>query len=141
MLQGEHKILTFDIHGDERGKLISLESIKNIPFDIRRVYYIFGTDSNLPRGFHAHRKLKQILIAVNGSLKIKVETWNEKAQYELNSPAKGLYLSGPVWREMFDFQNDCVLLVLASDFYNEEDYIRDKSVFNKMKRYTESDSN
>jgi dTDP-4-dehydrorhamnose 3,5-epimerase-like enzyme len=116
--------INFETKGDKRGSLISLEENKNIPFDIKRVYYIFGTKPKVRRGFHAHKKLQQILIVISGSCKILLDNGKSKESILLNSPSKGLLIKEMIWREMYDFSPDCVLLVLASDFYNESDYIR-----------------
>ncbi|MFP8921561.1 sugar 3,4-ketoisomerase [Francisella tularensis] len=125
------KLLDFKVLGDERGNLISLEQNRNIPFNIKRVYYIYGTKENVRRGFHAHRNLQQVLICVSGSCKILVDNGSEKEVISLKSPDEGLLISGLVWREMFDFSADCVLVVLANEFYNEKDYIRDYKTFLK----------
>ena len=125
------KLLNFNILGDGRGSLISLEQNKNIPFDIKRVYYIFGTTDNVSRGFHAHRDLEQVLICVSGSCKVLIDDGITKEDILLNSPNKGLLISGLVWREMFDFSDDCVLMVLASELYDESDYIRNYDDFLK----------
>ncbi len=123
-------MLEFDIKGDERGYLIAIESLKNIPFIIKRVYYIFGTKPNVRRGFHAHKNLKQMLIAVAGSCKILLDDGkNNKQELLLNSPNQALLIEDMIWHEMFDFSSDCVLLVLASDYYNESDYIRNYQDF------------
>ncbi len=116
--------------GDERGSLIALESNINIPFDIKRVYYIFDTKNGVRRGFHAHKNLQQVLIAVAGSCKILLDDGkSNKQELLLNSPNQGLLIDSLLWREMFDFSTDCVLLVLASDYYNEDDYIRNYNDF------------
>ncbi|MCZ8531809.1 sugar 3,4-ketoisomerase [Psychrobacillus psychrodurans] len=126
----EEKQLAFDVISDKRGSLVSLESNRNIPFDIKRLYYIYGT-SDQPRGFHAHKALRQVLICVKGSCKILLDDGIEKRVYELNLPNKGILVEKMVWREMYDFSEDCVLLVLASEYYDEKDYIRDYSDFLK----------
>ena len=122
-------MLKFDIKGDERGSLIALESLKNIPFEINRVYYIFDTKQNIRRGFHAHKNLQQVLIALSGSCKILLDDGKNKQEVFLDSPSDGLLIKDCIWREMFDFSYDCVLLVLASEYYNEKDYIRDYDKF------------
>ena len=122
-------MLKFDIKGDERGSLIALESLKNIPFEIKRVYYIFDTKQNIRRGFHAHKNLQQVLIAVSGSCKILLDDGKNKQETSLDSPSKGLLIKDCMWREMFDFSSDCVLLVLANEHYDENDYIRDYNQF------------
>lgn len=116
--------------GDERGSLVSIESTKNIPFEVKRIYYIFNTQ-NKPRGFHAHKNLSQVLICVKGQCKVKLDNGKEKETILLDSPKRGLLIENLVWREMHDFSDDCVLLVLASDYYSESDYIRDYNNFLK----------
>lgn len=118
-------------HGDERGSLTSLEAGKNIPFQIKRVYYIYDTKRDVPRGFHSHKDLEQVLICVNGSCKIKLDNSKVKETFELNSPQKALYIGKNIWREMYDFSQGCVLMVLASDYYKPEEYIRDYDEFLK----------
>ncbi|MBK2026286.1 FdtA/QdtA family cupin domain-containing protein [Francisella philomiragia] len=125
------RLLNFEIKGDARGSLISLEHNKNIPFEVNRVYYIFDTKEDVRRGFHAHRNLEQVLICVSGSCKILVDDGNSKEDILLDSPDIGLLISGLVWREMYGFSSDCVLMVLASELYDESDYIRDYDDFIK----------
>ena len=125
------KLLNFNILGDNRGSLISLEQNSNIPFDIKRVYYIYSTKNDVRRGFHAHRDLEQVLICVSGNCKVLIDDGRAKEDVMLDSPDKGLMISGLVWREMFDFSEGCVLMVLASDFYDEADYIRSYNDFLK----------
>ncbi|BAJ01453.1 sugar 3,4-ketoisomerase [Shewanella violacea] len=129
------KIIDFKSLGDERGDLVSLEGNKDIPFDIKRVYYIFGTESSVSRGFHAHKNLQQVAICVKGSCKIILDDGNIREDVILNSPFKGLYINSMKWREMHDFSEDCVLMVLASSFYDEADYIRDYQEFIKIASY------
>lgn len=114
--------------GDERGGLVAIESQKNIPFEIKRIYYIFNTQ-NKPRGFHAHKNLSQVLICVKGNCKVKLDNGRENDTVLLDSPKQGLLIENLVWREMHDFSDDCVLLVLASNYYDESDYIRDYNEF------------
>lgn len=121
--------LDFSVKGDSRGFLIPFEKGCNVPFDIKRFYYIYGSASDQKRGFHAHKKLKQLLIAVSGSVRICCE-WNEKKEnFILNSPNKGLLIEGMVWHVMDEFSKDCVLAVLASAPYDEADYVRDYNEF------------
>lgn len=122
----------FQSHGDERGQLIALEENKDIPFSIKRVYYVYDTREGVTRGKHAHRDLEQILICIHGSCKVLLDDGLEKKTVLLEKPDEGLYISNLTWREMFDFSPGAVLLVLASDFYDEEDYIRD---YNQFLRY------
>ena len=123
------QLINFDIRGDARGSLIALEKEHNVPFDIKRVYYIFDTTDGVRRGFHAHKNLKQLAICVKGSCKFLLDDGTDKNIYDLNKPTKGLYIEGLVWREMFDFSPDCVLMVLADAYYDEADYIRDYANF------------
>lgn len=118
--------------GDERGSLVALESRKTIPFDIKRIYYIFGTLPGVARGFHAHKKLEQIAVCVTGSCRMVLDNGSFRESVRLNSSTKGLYIGNNIWREMYDFSSDCVLLVVASEFYDEQDYIRNYQEFLKM---------
>lgn len=118
--------------GDERGELVVIENLKNIPFEIKRVYYVFNTELGVARGFHAHKKLKQIAICVSGSCKFIMDDGKNKESIILNTPKKGLLIDKMQWHEMHDFSENCVLLVLASDIYDESDYIRDYSDFVQM---------
>lgn len=119
-------------HGDERGALVALEESKNVPFSIKRVYYLFETKKDVHRGFHAHKKLKQLVIAVRGSCRFLLDDGAEKISILLDNPAQGLLLESMIWREMYDFSEDCVLMVLADSFYDEGDYIRDYAVFKEI---------
>ena len=126
----EIKFIDFDIKGDERGKLIAIEQFKNVPFVIKRVYYIFDTKSGVRRGYHAHKDLQQVAICVSGSCKFLLDDGRERVEnIILDSPNKGLFIDKMIWREMYDFSEDCVLLVIASDYYDESDYIRDYDEF------------
>lgn len=125
----ESKIIQFNILGDDRGSLISLEGNNNVPFDIKRVYYIFATKEEVRRGYHAHKNLKQIAIAIKGSCKFHLDDGRNTQEFLLDSPNKGLMIAGLNWREMYDFSPDCVLLVIASDYYDESDYIRNYQDF------------
>ena len=121
----------FQPHGDERGQLISLEEYKDIPFGIKRVYYMYDTGVGVTRGFHAHKSLQQILVCIHGSCKIKLDNGREKKVVLLEKPYEGLYVSNIMWREMYDFSPDAVLMVLASELYDESDYIRNYDEFLK----------
>jgi len=123
------KVINFKVMGDERGSLIAIEENHNTPFDIKRVYYIFGTKEGVRRGFHAHKNLKQIAIAVSGSCKFHLDDGKETKEILLDSPDKGLLIEGLIWREMYDFSPNCVLMVVASEYYDESDYIRDYDEF------------
>jgi dTDP-4-dehydrorhamnose 3,5-epimerase-like enzyme len=117
--------------GNESGKLSVLEQ-RNFPFNIKRLYYIHGVDPKQPRGFHAHKATHQMAICVNGSCDIFMDDGNNKVKLKLNSPEKGLLIEPWIWHEMHNFSADCVLLVLASDIYDESDYIRDYHEFRTL---------
>ena len=119
----------FQPHGDDRGQLVALEEFKDIPFRIRRVYYMYDTASGVTRGKHAHKSLQQILICIHGSCKILLDNGKEKKIVPLEKPYEGLFVSNNMWREMYDFSEDAVLMVLASDLYDECDYIRNYDEF------------
>lgn len=123
------KIYNFEPHGDDRGQLVAIQENIDIPFDIKRVYYMYNTVTNMVRGKHAHKKLEQILICTSGSCKIHLDNGKETAEVTLDKPWEGLYLSHNIWREMYDFTDDAVLMVLASELYDTEDYIRDYDEF------------
>jgi dTDP-4-dehydrorhamnose 3,5-epimerase-like enzyme len=130
----EIKKYHFPPHGDDRGQLIAIEALEHIPFEVKRVYYIYDTLPGVRRGFHAHRNLEQILICVSGSCMIHLDNGYETQEVLLNSPAEGLYIANDMWREMYDFSKDAVLLVLASEKYDEADYIRNYDTFMDMIR-------
>ncbi|SEM88837.1 transferase hexapeptide (six repeat-containing protein) [Paenisporosarcina quisquiliarum] len=123
--------MQFNVIGDERGSLISLEAGKNIPFEIKRVYYIYGVDPNLPRGFHAHKELQQVLVCISGSCRVVLDNGQTRKEYILDKPEKGLIVGNMIWREMHDFSEDCILMVLANNYYDEQDYLRNYEEFLK----------
>lgn len=116
-------------HGDSRGQLVAIEEYDEIPFKIKRVYYIYDTNSDVTRGCHAHRTLKQLLVCVSGNCKIRLDDGKDCQIVLLDKPNEGILICDTIWREMFDFSKDAVLLVLASDIYDEKDYIRDYQEF------------
>lgn len=117
-------LLKFKDITDKYGHLTPVEGKIDIPFEIKRVYYITRVQEGVTRGFHSHRKLHQVLICLNGSVKIKLKNPENEEIVELKDPSVGLYIGPMIWREMFDFTEGSVLLVLASEYYNENDYIR-----------------
>lgn len=123
------EFLNFQKLFDNRGKLIVIEEINNVPFDIKRIYYMFDTCKDVKRGFHAHKKLKQIAIAIKGECKILLDDGTSKLTIRLNDPTKGLVLEPLIWHEMFDYSADCILMVIANDVYDESDYIRNINEF------------
>ena len=124
-IKDQYKILEFGDLGDERGKLVVVEGAMDIPFEIKRVFYIYGSDSSVIRGQHANRDSEFVLINVSGSSKVRVDNGFEEEIIELNRPRMGLYLPTMVWKEMYDFSEDSVLLVLANTHYDGNEYIRD----------------
>ena len=122
----------FQSHGDERGQLIALEEFRDIPFRIKRVYYMYDTAPGVVRGKHAHKSLEQILVCIHGSCKITMDNGREKKIVPLERPYEGLYVGPHMWHEMSEFSEGAVLLVLASELYDESDYIRDYDEFLKM---------
>ena len=133
----EIKKFTFPPHGDDRGQLVAIEAGQDLPFDVKRVYYIYDTLPGVRRGFHAHLKLQQILLCVSGSCKIHLDNGTDTAEVTLDKPNVGLYISNDMWREMYDFSPDAVLLVLASEYYDEADYIRNYDDFLALVREKE----
>ena len=125
------KLEEFKVLGDHRGQLVALEANRQIPFDVKRVFYIYGTQEGIPRGNHSHYKTKQFLVAVNGSCKVTLDNGKEKETFDLNKPNLGLFQDALIWGTMHDFSSDCVLMVLADEHYDESDYIRDYDKFLK----------
>ena len=118
--------------GDDRGLLVAIEGQKTVPFAIKRVYYIFNTAHGVSRGFHAHKELVQVAVCVKGSCKMLLDDGNSKEEVILDSPSKAVLIDKMVWHEMHEFSEDCVLLVLASEHYDEADYIRDYQEFEQL---------
>ncbi|MFT4803765.1 MAG: dTDP-4-dehydrorhamnose 3,5-epimerase-like enzyme [Glaciecola sp.] len=125
-------LIDFPLLGDDRGSLVALESHKSIPFDIKRVYYIFGTKNGVSRGFHAHKQLKQVAVCIAGSCRMVFDDGNQRQDVMLDFATKGILIEEMYWHEMHDFSEGCVLLVLASENYDENDYIRDYQEFLKV---------
>jgi wxcM family protein len=124
------KMLSFKQNGDERGHLVVIEGNKDIPFDIKRIFYIYGSDPTVVRGQHANRETEFVLVNVAGKSKVKVyDGKGNEAIFMLNRPHTGIYLPTMVWKDMYDFSEDSVLLVLASEAYNPNEYIRNYDEF------------
>ena len=119
-----NKIINFPIMGDDRGLLVAMESIDKVPFEIKRVYFIFDTLKDVSRGFHAHKQLEQIAVCVSGKCRMTLDDGKKREDVWLDSPNKSIFIDKYIWHEMHDFSEGCVLLVLASEHYNESDYIR-----------------
>jgi len=126
-----YNLVDFKTLGDDRGSLVAIEEGDNTPFEIKRVYYIFDTKEGVERGFHAHKNLRQIAIAVKGSCTFILDDGKKREEIKLNNPNQGLLVERLIWHEMKDFTPDCVLVVLASEHYDESDYIRDYDKFLK----------
>ncbi len=118
-------VLQFSDLGDERGKLVVIEGSRAIPFDIKRVFYIYDSDSTVVRGQHANRESEFVLINVAGTSKVRITDGKEEFIVELNKPMMGVYIPRMIWKDMYDFSSDSVLLVLASTYYDGNEYIRD----------------
>lgn len=129
----EVKLLQFDEFGDDRGRLVVVESGMDIPFEIKRVFYIYGSDPDVVRGRHANRRSEFVLINVAGTSKVRVvdRSGNEMV-ISLNRPHTGIYLPAMVWKDMYEFSRDSVLLVLSSEHYDPDEYIRDFDEFQKV---------
>ncbi|MGL4034643.1 sugar 3,4-ketoisomerase [Kosakonia cowanii] len=126
------KLVELNKKGDARGALVVVEQNKDIPIEIKRVYYMFDTASDVRRGFHAHKKLTQIAIPVKGSCRFLLDDGKSVEHVLLESPTTGLVIEPMVWHEMYDYSDDCVLMVLADDYYDESDYIRSYEDFKQM---------
>lgn len=129
------KIICFRELGDSRGYLVAVEDAKDIPFQIARVFYIYGTDTAAIRGCHANRKTEFVLINVCGSSKVKTMNGTSEEVYVLDKPNIGVYLPKMIWKEMYDFSPDSVLLCLCSEIYDPNEYIYDYNEFLKEVRY------
>lgn len=129
----EVRMLEFPQHGDERGHLVIVEGMKDIPFEIKRIFYIYGSDAEVVRGQHANLRSEFVLINVAGKSKVKVKDGlGNEAVFSLNRPHTGIYLPRMVWKDMYDFSEDSVLLVLSSEHYDASEYIRDYEEFERL---------
>ena len=128
-----YRVLEFGEYGDQRGNLVVAEcSGKDVPFDVKRVFYIYGSDKTVVRGSHANLRTEFVLINVAGSSKVRIDNGYENEVVLLNRPRMGLYIPAMIWKDMYDFSEDSVLLVLASEHYDGDEYIRDYEEFVKM---------
>jgi len=130
--------VTLSIVHDLRGNLVPIQSQRDIPFDIRRIYMIYDVPTGAERGGHAHKELTQLILAAAGSFSVRLDDGTRRHTYHLNSPTEGLLLPRLVWREMFAFSPDAVCLVLASELYSAEDYIRDYGEFQQLVKHHNS---
>ncbi len=120
-----YKIINFKSFDTKNSNLVALQKDSNCPFEIKRVFYIFGVSENVVRGKHANKNSQFLLIALSGSCKIKVRYFQSEEIFCLDSPKKGLFLGKMLWKEMFDFSKDCILLVLSDCYYDKDEYIYD----------------
>jgi dTDP-4-dehydrorhamnose 3,5-epimerase-like enzyme len=125
------KIVDFPQVAEPRGNLSFIEGNNQIPFPIKRIYFLYDVPSGATRGGHSHRKLSELIIALSGSFDVILDDGVEKKKFFLNSPHYGLFIPPGLWREIENFSSNSVLLALASDIYDEKDYIRDYEVFKK----------
>lgn len=123
------KLLNLNSISDDRGSLISLEKSKEIPFEVKRIYYLYDLKDNKPRGFHAHKNLEQVMIALHGSCDLILDDGKVRKSIKLDSPNIAVHVTKGLWREMHNFTSDAVILVIASEIYDENDYIRDYKRF------------
>jgi len=131
-LEDQYRVIEFADFGDDRGNLVVIEGNGiDIPFDIKRVFYIYGSDAEVIRGQHANRRTEFIMVNVSGTSKVRVDNGYESTIVELNRPRMGLYLSSMVWKDMYEFSPDSVLLVMASEHYDGAEYIRNYDDFKK----------
>ena len=128
-------IISLNTRSDERGSLVAIEANRDVAFDIARVYYIFGTGTDVERGFHAHRELQQLMVCTSGACTVALDDGNSRKSYVLDDPSLALFVDRMTWREMSDFSSDAVLLVLASHHYDREDYIRSYTAFQSERQH------
>lgn len=124
------RMLEFPQHGDERGHLVVVEGMKDVPFEIKRMFYIYGSDAQVVRGCHANRKSEFVFINVAGQSKVRIDDGRgNQAVFSITRPHTGLYMPSMIWKEMYDFSPDSVLLVLSNEAYDPNEYIRDYDAF------------
>ncbi len=130
-----YRKLNFKDMGDDRGKLVVVEGNIDIPFTIQRAFYMYGSDKNVVRGRHANINSEFVLINVAGSSKILITDGNRKEIVELSKPMEGVYIPKMIWKEMYDFSSDSVLLVLASTHYDGQEYLRSYEQYNMLMKF------
>ena len=123
-------VLNFPQRGDERGWLVVAEGNKDVPFDIKRIFYIYGSEANVVRGQYANRKSEFVLVNIAGSCRVKTRNgMGDDRVFELNRPNMGLYIPRMVWKDMYDFSPDSILLCIASEPYDPNEYVRSYEAF------------
>ena len=131
-IYNHYKIIEFSEFGDEKGNLVVIEGNADIPFEIKRVFYMYGTEKNMVRGSHANKKSEFVLINVAGKTKIKLDDGFSKCVIELDKPRMGIYIPKMLWKDMYDFSDDSVLLCLSNEHYDPDEYVRDYKEYKKI---------
>ena len=126
-----YKLLNFKVNGNEAGKLVAIEGLNQIPFEIKRIFYIYGVKGDTVRGRHSNRNSEFVMINVKGSADIRLHDGKKEQIVNLSKPNEGLYIPKLMWKDMYNFSDDCVMLVLSSEVYDENEYIRDFDEFLK----------
>ena len=129
-----YKVIDFEIHSDNRGNLTSLSENQEIPFKIKRIYYTWDMPNDAIRGGHAHKNLDEVMVCLHGSCDFVLDDGKEKITVTLDKPNKGLYIKANLWRDFRNFSKDCVVILIASELYDTEDYIRDYEEFLKIQK-------
>lgn len=120
-------------HSDRRGNLSVVQNGDTIPFDVKRIYYLYDVPGGESRGAHAHKELSQLIVAVSGAFRVTLDDGNVKRSFMLNRPYQGLYVKPGIWRDLDDFSSGAVCMVLASEVYQQDDYIRDYEDYLKFR--------
>ena len=129
-----YKVIDFEIHSDNRGNLTSLSENQEIPFKIKRIYYTWNMPNDAIRGGHAHKNLDEVMVCLHGSCDFVLDDGKEQITVTLDKPNKGLYIKANLWRDFRNFSKDCVVILIASELYDTEDYIRDYEEFLKIQK-------
>lgn len=127
-----YRVLDFEVHTDKRGNLTSLSNFKEIPFEIKRIYYTWDMPHEAIRGGHAHKELDEVIVCLSGSCDFVLDDGKEKVTVTLDGPNKGLYIKANLWRDFRNFSENCVVLLIASDIYKTDDYIHDYDEYIKI---------
>ena len=134
MKRNNYSIIDFQKITDPRGNLTVAENMQHVPFDVRRVYWTYDVPAGESRGGHAHKQCREVIIAVSGSFTVTLDNGSEKKSFHLNHPWQGLLVETGIWRTLDDFSSGAVCLVIASELYDEDDYIYDYDEFLRYKQ-------
>lgn len=138
-IQNQYHMIEFNEFGDQRGNLVVIEGDNyDIPFSIKRVFYLYGSDTNMVRGQHANRKSNFVLINVCGTSKVRLDNGMESITIELNRPRMGLYIPAMLWKDMYGFSKDSILLCLSNEHYDEAEYIRNYDEYLEIQKVTKN---